>query len=103
MLFNNPDARSTRFIFAPGVVASLPRAFAGKAVRDLRGLPASLGRIGNLEVRLATRKGEIRKAQKLRYKVFYQEGGAIPDMRSKLTRRDICPDRLAIRERLGQI
>ena len=30
----------------------------------------SLGRIGSLEVRLATRKSEIRRAQRLRFKVF---------------------------------
>ena len=63
----------------------------GGAIRDLRGLPASLGRIGSLELRLATRRGEIRKAQKLRYRVFFQQGGAIADMRSRMTRRDICP------------
>ncbi len=78
-----------------GSVARLQRAGKGKPVRDLRGLPASLGRIGNLEVRLATLKGEIRKAQKLRFKVFFNEGGAVADMRGRMTRRDICPfDRL---------
>ena len=67
----------------------------GRHVRDLKGLPASLGRIGGLEVRLALRKSEIRKAQKLRYKIFYTQGGAIADLKARMTRRDICPfDRL---------
>ncbi len=73
--------------FMPQTIALFP---AGKPVRDLQGLPASLGRIGALELRLATHKRDIRKAQKLRYKVFYEEGGAIADARSALTRRDLC-------------
>ena len=50
-----------------------------------------MGGLGSLEVRLATRKKDIRKAQRLRYRVFHEEGGARPDPRSALTRRDICP------------
>jgi L-ornithine Nalpha-acyltransferase len=57
-------------------------------VRDLCGLPASLGRIGSLEVRLATTRKEIRRAQRLRYRVFYEEMGAVPDALSMLRRRD---------------
>ena len=64
-------------------------------VRDLHGLPAELGRSGALEVRLATTRKEIRKAQRLRYKVFFEEGHATPDAATALARRDICPfDRL---------
>jgi putative hemolysin len=48
----------------------------------------SLGRLGTLEVRLAADRREIRKAQRLRYEVFYEEGGAIPDARTAFTRRD---------------
>jgi putative hemolysin len=51
----------------------------------------SLGSLGPLEVRLATTKKEIRKAQRLRYKVFYEEGGAQADRTAALIRRDICP------------
>lgn len=47
-----------------------------------------LGRIGPLEVRLATKKKHIKKAQRLRYEVFFEEGGAIPDLALKLQRRD---------------
>ena len=78
--------RNTRG-FIPQTIALFP---GRKPVRDLQGLPASLGRIGSLEVRLATHKRDIRKAQKLRYKVFYEEGGAIADARTALTRRDLC-------------
>ena len=39
----------------------------------------SLGRMGTLEVRLAQTAAEVRQAQKLRYRVFYQEGSAIPN------------------------
>lgn len=56
-----------------------------------RPVPAStepLGRIGALEVRLAASPREIKKAQKLRYKVFYEEMSAIPDMQTQLSRRD---------------
>jgi putative hemolysin len=52
---------------------------------------ASLGTFGSLEVRLATTKKELRKAQRLRYKVFYEEGGAQADRTAALIRRDICP------------
>ena len=53
------------------------------------GLDPSLGRIGSLEVRLATRKSEIRRAQRLRYKVFYKEMSAIPSGAALFKRRDV--------------
>lgn len=46
--------------------------------------------MGGLEVRLAVTKKEIRKAQRLRYKIFYEQGSAIPDRTAALIRRDIC-------------
>ena len=48
----------------------------------------TLGRLGSLEVRLAADRREMRKAQRLRYKVFFEEGGAFPDARTAFTRRD---------------
>ena len=48
----------------------------------------TLGRIGALEVRLAGTRKEIRRAQKLRYKVFYRDGTAIADAATMLARRD---------------
>ncbi len=62
-----------------------------RAVRDHGDLDPTLGRMGSLEARLAITKKDIRRAQKLRYRVFFEEGGAIPDARSALSRRDICP------------
>jgi putative hemolysin len=62
----------------------------GRRIRDLQGLGPALGAIGSLELRLATTKKEIRKAQKLRYRVFFEEGGATPDQTARLIRRDIC-------------
>jgi putative hemolysin len=55
---------------------------------DNQGLPETLGRIGSLEVRLARTTGDVKRAQKLRYKVFYDEMSAIPDAISLLSGRD---------------
>ena len=60
-------------------------------IRDLRGLPSVLARAGSLEMRLATRKKEIRKLQRLRYDVFYKEGEAIPNAYNAAMGRDRCP------------
>lgn len=46
------------------------------------------GRLGALEVRLAQGKKELKKAQRLRYDVFYKEGGATADLKTSLTQRD---------------
>ena len=50
-----------------------------------------LGKSGSLEVRLARSPKDIKRAQKLRYRVFYKEMKAIPDFASRLKRRDIDP------------
>jgi putative hemolysin len=50
--------------------------------------PATLGRLGSLEVRLAQDKRDVKLAQKLRYKVFYKDGTAIADAATLLGRRD---------------
>lgn len=52
-------------------------------------LAGSLGRIGPLEVRLAASRREVKEAQRLRYRVFHEEMSAIPDLVSRLKRRDI--------------
>ena len=57
---------------------------------DLAGLGPTLARSGTLEARLATTKKDVRKAQKLRYRVFFEEGGATPDTTARLVRRDVC-------------
>lgn len=50
--------------------------------------PKIYGRIGSLEVRLARKKSEIRRAQRLRYQVFYEEMSATPGALAMLSRRD---------------
>jgi putative hemolysin len=50
--------------------------------------PVTLGRLGSLEVRLAQKKRDVKRAQKLRYRVFYKDGTAIADAATLLARRD---------------
>ncbi|HYE01375.1 MAG TPA: GNAT family N-acyltransferase, partial [Alphaproteobacteria bacterium] len=45
-------------------------------------------RSGNLEIRLATGPAEVEAAQALRYRVFYEEMGALPDDRMARQKRD---------------
>jgi putative hemolysin len=49
----------------------------------------TLGRLGELEVRLARSPFEVRRAQALRYRVFYEELAAIADARAQAMRRDV--------------
>ncbi len=74
----------------PGLISAL------QAYGGLQAWPArsdrptqSLGRIGSLEVRLAQTAAEVRQAQKLRYRVFYQEGPAVANPARLFSRRDI--------------
>ncbi|TIW42399.1 MAG: GNAT family N-acetyltransferase, partial [Mesorhizobium sp.] len=48
----------------------------------------ALGRIGNLEVRLARNEAEIAAAQEVRYRVFYDELGARKNLFQVQDRRD---------------
>ncbi|MFM9974998.1 MAG: GNAT family N-acetyltransferase [Beijerinckiaceae bacterium] len=57
-------------------------------VRDTMGLPATLGRLGSLELRLALTRKDIRRAQKLRYKVFFEEKSAVAPAHLRLIKRD---------------
>ena len=59
-----------------------------KPIRSFSNLPTTLGRLGGLEVRLAEGKRDVKRAQKLRYRVFYQDGTAIADAATMLARRD---------------
>ena len=61
-----------------------------RRVRDLDGFPKIIASAGTLDVRLATTKKDIRRAQKLRYRVFFEEGGAVADTTARLIRRDVC-------------
>jgi len=69
------------------------RAFSGLRVRDRTTEHAAdvLGRLGTLEVRLARSAADVRRAQHLRFDVFYREMSALPDAAAKLARRDIDP------------
>lgn len=60
-----------------------------RIVRDGAGLPDSLGQLGTLEVRLARTTKDIRRAQRLRFKVFFNEMSATPNARAFVSRRDI--------------
>lgn len=51
----------------------------------------SPGTIENITVRLATSEAEIRAAQKLRYKVFYEEYAATPTEQMAAEKRDFDP------------
>ncbi len=46
------------------------------------------GRIGSLEVRLASTRSDVRLAQRLRYRVFYDEMSATPSFTAHMRRRD---------------
>lgn len=73
-------------------IIPLVRAYGGLRPRDARmSGSATLGRIGSLEVRLAANAAEVRRAQRLRYRVFYEEMSAIADGPLKLARRDVDP------------
>lgn len=86
--FEAGAANGGRGIVLPG---SAPIKFKPRLRKPLAapGLDPSLGRIGNLEVRLATTVSEIRRAQRLRYRVFYEEMSAVPSGMTLLSRRDI--------------
>ncbi len=60
------------------------------AAQAMAGAPSYV-RQGSIEVRLARSLKEIKAAQKLRFKIFYEEMHAKPDWRMRLTRRDIDP------------
>ena len=71
----------------------IPRAARGLLYRFPEPAPSLSGtlfRSGSFEVRIATRRKEIRRAQRLRFRVFYEEGNAVPDRTAALIRRDIC-------------
>jgi len=76
----------------PSIVPAL-RAYSGLRVPDRSPVRTAdtLGRLGSLEVRLARCAADVRRAQHLRFNVFYREMSAIPDAAALLARRDIDP------------
>lgn len=89
-LFPVPELFRPKALFDP---RSLVRRFdpTSRVVRDGQGLPDSLGQLGALEVRLARTTKDIRRAQRLRFKVFFNEMSATPNARAFVSRRDIDP------------
>src|SRR5664279_5889510 len=96
LTLNPPRSLFDRFRPAPGgpavpnLISTLQaygglQAWAARAHRPVQ----SLGRIGSMEVRLAQTAAEVRQAQKLRYRIFYQEGSAIPNPGRLFARRDV--------------
>lgn len=55
---------------------------------DPDGLPRPLGQLGSLEVRLAATAAEVAAAQRLRYRVFYDEMSAVPDAAARASGHD---------------
>jgi putative hemolysin len=72
----------------------MPQRFAGgmrlgRRRFDRNGGP--LGRLGTLEVRLARSGEEVKQAQRLRYRVFYEEMSAVANVRAMFSGRDRDP------------
>src|SRR5690606_29406881 len=44
-----------------------------------------------LELKFAVTKQEIRAVQKMRYRVFFEQGGAVAEPIARAMRRDTCP------------
>ncbi|WP_081852883.1 GNAT family N-acyltransferase [Bosea sp. 117] len=74
----------------PGRLIPALRSYSGVRHRESRrpSGPVTLGRIGALEVRLARTAADVRRAQRLRYEVFYEEMSALPAAAARLARRD---------------
>ncbi|MBK9082783.1 MAG: GNAT family N-acetyltransferase [Rhizobiales bacterium] len=58
---------------------------------DNAGLGPLIQRVGAFEIRIAATRKEIGKARRLRFKTFYEEGGAVATLRERLSRREYCP------------
>ena len=80
-MLRSPPEPIVRALLAKGPFAIDLPAFAEPA--------GTLGRSGSLEVRLAARAKDVRRAQRLRYKVFHEERGIVPSPLARLSRRDV--------------
>jgi putative hemolysin len=102
-------ARSPKWQAVPGGLLAL-RALrdAGRNGFPLRKPDKVYGKIGSLEVRLTDKWRDIKLAQRLRYKVFYEEMSAVPTLRAELRRRDedsydaVCDHLLVVDEAANQ-
>jgi len=92
------DPRQTRLLITdpPGPGWSTPSSASLKRapkpvtsrIRKATRTSESYGRVGDLEVRLAHTGADLRRAQQLRYDVFYDEMGAVPSAVARMRRRD---------------
>lgn len=106
-LLEAEQTRGNRHVTARSTGAGMPivrNGASGAAVEALSG--DDLGRKGSMSVRLAASPEEIEASQRLRYKVFYEEGSAHADEVAARTGRDqdrfdgIC-DHLLVVDRNG--
>ena len=70
---------------------TLSRALPGRIALKCRHPRKVYGQLGGLEVRMAESKSDIRRAQRLRYRVFYEEMGASPSFTALVRRLDEDP------------
>lgn len=92
-IFNPAIAARSQDLLGRWLPAPLPfvarRDFDARArMADSTGDDARLGRLGSLEVRLATTPAEVRRAQRLRYRIFFEHGRACASLAARLRRRD---------------
>ena len=104
----------TRCVGGPACPTSATRALAPATVKESMAdittdaLSSADLRMGTLEVRLAETAAEVKAAQALRYKVFYEEMTACPTAEMAAVRRDfdlydeVCDHLLVIDHALGQ-
>src|SRR6266849_616290 len=87
---SRPAGRVNASLGLVGKLFPVLKAYSGIRATDCNAKSlATLGRLGALEVRLARTSAEIRRAQKLRYEVFYKEMSAVADTTAYFARRDI--------------
>jgi L-ornithine Nalpha-acyltransferase len=87
---SQPIGRLNASLRFAGRLVPVFKAYSGFRMTDPRMRhPKTLGKLGALEVRLARTAAEIRRAQKLRYDVFYKEMSAVADTTAYFARRDI--------------
>jgi putative hemolysin len=75
-------------------MAMVPQRFSGGIPftrRRFDQAAAPLGRLGSLEVRLARSAEEVKRAQRVRYRVFYEEMSAVANVRALVSGRDRDP------------
>ena len=72
-----------------GIFPFASRRIMSQHLRFKRPRPKVYGAIGDLEVRLAQSRLDVRRAQKLRFRVFYKEMSAISDAATIMQRRDM--------------